>query len=85
MQNSRAAKTLATFGLLLALAGCGVRGAPSFILFGAYFPAWMFCALVGILGAIGVRVVVVAAELSDDPAFQLFVCVSAGLIIAAVA
>src|SRR5208337_2404667 len=29
MQNSRAAKTLATFGLLLALAGCALRGAPS--------------------------------------------------------
>ena len=68
--------------LLLGLSGCAAAGAPSFILFGAYFPAWMLCAMLGIVGAIATRVVMVATGLSDVVPFQLFICVSIGLIIA---
>jgi hypothetical protein len=68
---------------LLGLSGCAAQGAPSFILFGAYFPGWMLCALVGLVAATGVRVTMVATRLSDLIPYQLFVCASAGLIIAA--
>ena len=61
------------------LSGCTVRGAPSYTLFGAYFPAWMFCAALGILVAILARVVFVATGLADVLPLQLFVCVSIGL------
>lgn len=65
-----------------ALTGCTQRGAPSFALFGAYFPAWMLCAFVGILASIGARVVFVATGLSNALPFQLFVCVSIGVCVA---
>jgi YtcA family len=66
---------------LLALGGCsGLRGAPSFALFGAFFPGWMFCAGLGILAAIGARAVFVVTGLSHILPLQLFVCASIGLI-----
>ncbi len=76
------ARVVGLLALLCPFGGCGMRGAPSFILFGAYFPGWMFCALFGIAGGIGARVVMIASGLSDILPFQLFVCVSAGLIVA---
>jgi hypothetical protein len=63
----------------LVLSGCDARGAPSFALSGAFFPAWMFCALVGIFAAIGARATFVVSELSDILPYQLSVCVSIGI------
>jgi hypothetical protein len=73
---------LAPFSILLSLGGCGATGAPSFILFGAYFPAWMVCALLGIIMAIGARVAFVASGLASILPFQLFVCTSIGVCVA---
>jgi hypothetical protein len=64
------------------LSGCASRGAPSFVLFGAYFPAWMLLAGIGILAAIGTRAGLVATGLADTLPFQLLVCVSIGLAVA---
>lgn len=61
-----------------ALAGCAQRGAPSFALFGAYFPAWLLCALLGIAAAIVARAVFVATGLSSALPYQLFVCIAIG-------
>ena len=72
-----------TRGLItvLLLSGCGVdRRAPSFALFGAFFPAWMFCAAIGIIAAIGARAIFVGTGWSTVLPFQLFVCTSIGLI-----
>jgi hypothetical protein len=68
--------------LALVLGGCSVRGSPSYALFGAYFPAWMFCAGIGVAGAVGARIAFVAGGLGNVLPFQLFVCASIGLIIA---
>ena len=54
-------------------------GAPSFPLFGSFFPAWMFCALFGVLTAIGARVAFVVLGKGDVYPFQLFVCTSIGV------
>jgi hypothetical protein len=82
MVGSRSYETkLLVVGALLGLSGCA-REAPSFILFGAYFPAWMLCALFGILGAIAIRLTMVVTGLSQALPFQLFVCMSIGLIVA---
>jgi YtcA family len=62
-----------------ALGGCEVRGAPSFVIVGSYFPGWMFCGLIGILSAIAVRVGFVASGLGSVLPFQLFVCSAIGL------
>jgi hypothetical protein len=66
---------------LLALTGCAPRGgAPSFVLFGAFFPAWMLCAVFGIFVAISARAAFVAADLARTIPYQLFVCTSVGVI-----
>jgi hypothetical protein len=56
-----------------------VKGAPSFTLFGAYFPAWMFCAAIGILAAIVARAIFVATGLAYILPLQLFVCAAIGV------
>jgi YtcA family len=67
------------------LAGCAIRGAPTYPIVGAFFPGWMFCAVIGIVGAIAVRGLFVATGLNRILPFQLFVCASLGVIIAALA
>jgi hypothetical protein len=66
----------------MSLAGCSAAGAPSFDLFGAFFPAWMICGLIGIVGAIAARAAFVGAGLSNVIPFQLFVCTAIGVIAA---
>jgi len=65
----------------LALGGCST-GAPSFDLFGAFFPAWLLCTVIGIVGAIATRAGFVGTGLSNLVPFQLFVCTAIGLIVA---
>jgi hypothetical protein len=71
----------AVFAPLLsaALSGCGVRGASSFVIAGSYFPVWMFCAVIGVVSAVAVRVGFVASGLAGVLPFQLFVCTAIGL------
>jgi hypothetical protein len=59
--------------------------APSFELFGAFFPAWMLCALIGIIGAAGVRVVLTTPVSNPLIPFQLAVCTAAGVVVALLA
>ncbi len=84
-RSTRLETALALLGLIAPLGGCTSHGAPSLILFGAYFPGWMLCGLFGVLAAILTRVAMILSGLSDVLPFQLFVCVSAGFIFAAMA
>ena len=77
--GSRAAAPL--FITFAALGGCAGHGAPSFVLVGAFFPAWMLCALIGIFGAIAARAVLVASGLDNVLPFQLFVSASIGIVV----
>lgn len=52
--------------MVIALACSGCTYAPSIALFGAFFPAWMLCALMGIVLAVVVRSVVAAIPLRRD-------------------
>jgi hypothetical protein len=72
--------TLAPAGLL---GGCAA--APSITVAGAYFPAWLVCALIGVLGAIVARMVLTGAGLGQALPLQLLVCLSVGVACAAVA
>jgi hypothetical protein len=67
---------------LLSLCGCSEASAPSFDIFGAFFPAWLLCAVLGIFVAFGARVLFVARNLTDVLPFQLSVCTSLGAIVA---
>ena len=80
--TGRNGKVLRVAVVALVLNGCSVRGAPSYALFGAYSPAWMFCAAIGIAGAVGARIAFAATGLANVLPFQLFVCASIGLLIA---
>ena len=68
--------------IALTLSGCTRQAAPSFSLFGAYFPVWLFCMAIGVAGAICARVVLVASGLSSVVPAQLAVCTAIGVIVA---
>jgi len=59
-----------------------MTGAPSFEVFGAFFPAWMLFGLIGIIGAGVSRVIFVGTGLSHVLPQQLFVCTAIGTICA---
>jgi hypothetical protein len=67
-------------GESLSLVGCG--GAPSVTVAGAYFPAWLLCALVAVFVAVIVRGLMVVTGLSNHVPYQLAVCSSIGVIVA---
>ncbi len=79
--RSRLALPLAAPGLLT---GCSAGGAPMFAMFGAYFPAWLLCAVIGVVVAMGARVAFVASGRADLLPWPLLVCSSIGLIAAIV-
>lgn len=64
-----------------ALGGCVPAGAPAIPFFGAYFPAWLLCAFIGIVGAVLVRVVLIRLGIDDViPArLPVYLCVAAGI------
>ena len=66
----------------LTLAGCANVGAPSFELFGAFFPAWMVCATIGIIGGFMARAAFVTLRLTELLPYQLFLCTAIGTIFA---
>ena len=67
------------------VSGCSAAGAPSFELFGAFFPAWLFCGVFGLVGAGTARGVFVATGLSNLLPYQLFVCTAIGIVAACLA
>jgi hypothetical protein len=69
----------------ISLTGCSAGGAPSFTLFGAFFPAWLLCGLIGVVGAGAARAAMVATRLSDFLPHQLLVCAAIGIIAASLA
>jgi YtcA family len=52
------------------LGGCSLKGAPSYSIFGAFFPAWLLCAGIGIAGSIGLRSVFIATGLEVEMPFK---------------
>jgi hypothetical protein len=64
------------------LAGCSTSGAPSFDLFGAFFPVWLLCGVIGVASAAIARVVFIGTGLADMLPYQLTVCTAIGVIAA---
>jgi hypothetical protein len=63
---------------LAVLSGCMPRGAPSLSVFGAFFPAWMLCALIGVAAALAARAGIIVLKWNNALPYQLFVCTSIG-------
>ena len=55
------------------LDGCALRGAPSFSIFGAFFPAWLLCAAIGIFASILLRTALIAADFEEGVPLKLLV------------
>lgn len=55
--------------------------APTFSLFGAFFPAWLVCAVAGIVGALSLRVAFSVIQLDDGIPFKLLTYTCAALAI----
>ena len=67
------------------LAGCSTGGAPSFELFGAFFPVWLLCGVIGVAGAVIARMIFVGSGLANTLPYQLAVCAAIGVITAVLA
>lgn len=59
--------------LALCLAGCAGQASPAQPMFGAYFPFWLICAAVGILGAVLARVLFIRIGLDEVLPWRLAV------------
>ena len=64
--------------LLLASVPAVRAGAPSLTVAGAYFPAWLLCALAGVAGALVARSVMITTGLAQSLPLQLPVCAAIG-------
>lgn len=73
------ARVLIASTMALILSGCSQGGARSLVLFGAFFPDWMLCAVLSIVVAIVARIAFVATGLASVLPYQLLVCTSIGL------
>ncbi len=82
-QLRRSLVMLSTLASASILGGCAA--APSITLAGAYFPAWLVCALIGVLGALIARMVLAGIGLAQTLPLLLLVCLSVGVVCAAVA
>jgi hypothetical protein len=66
---------------LMPLAGCVARGAPSFVLFGAYFPFWLLSSVMGVVGALVAHRAFVATGWARGVPYQLSVCTAIGIVV----
>ncbi|MFC5473082.1 hypothetical protein [Paraherbaspirillum soli] len=68
--------------LSLFLQGCAPRGAPSYEIFGAYFPLWLLAGVLGLISALIAHRVFVSTGWAQIVPFQLSVCVAIGVTVA---
>ncbi|WP_082782273.1 YtcA family lipoprotein [Acetobacter senegalensis] len=64
------------------LSGCTAQSAPTFSIFGAYFPDWMLCGMIGVAVAVGLRVLFLISGIDSVLSLRLFTYVSLGIIAA---
>jgi len=67
--------------LALVPTGCTL-GAPSFELFGAYFPLWLACALCGVLAAVIVRATLPTEVMGSALPLPWLICSGSGVVAA---
>lgn len=70
-------------GLLLLTACDGVLLGPTIPFFGAYFPSWIACSLIGIIGSVIVRLIFIATGIDEKmplrPLVYLSLAIGIGL------
>lgn len=68
--------------LLLGLQGCGYTASPSLPFYGAYFPAWLLCAALGVLGSVLVRMLLIRLGIDEGIPFRTLVYIALACLIA---
>ncbi len=64
------------------LVGCSQEHSPLFPMLGAYFPSWMLCVFIGLIGAILLRIVLIYFNIDDNLPLPLLFYFSVMLLIA---
>ncbi len=62
---ARPARNLLAGGVTLALAGCTSQAPPSVPIFGSFFPAWIICAVAGVILALISRSILIGLGLDE--------------------
>jgi hypothetical protein len=75
-------RRLLLIAVLAALHGCALRGAPTYAVFGAYFPLWLVAGILGVFAALIANRFVVGKGLFTLVPHQLLVCASIGMLVA---
>jgi hypothetical protein len=70
---------LIAFGVVAATPA--VAAAPSLVVFGAFFPAWILCAVIGVVGAVLVRAALVKLKLDELLPAKLIVYLAFAILI----
>lgn len=67
---------------LLGLQGCGYAVSPSLPFYGAYFPSWLICAALGVLGSVLVRIILIRLGVDEGIPFRTLVYICLACLIA---
>jgi len=68
--------------LMLGLQGCDFTASPSLPFYGAYFPFWLVCAAIGVLGSVLVRMLLIRLGIDEGIPFRTLVYISLACLIA---
>ena len=68
--------------VLLGLQSCEFTVSPSLPFYGAYFPFWLFCAALGVLGSVLVRMLLIRLSVDEGIPFRTLVYISLACLIA---
>lgn len=68
--------------LLLGLQGCEFAASPSLPFYGAYFPFWLVCAALGVVGSVLVRMLLIRLGVDDGMPFRTLVYIALACLIA---
>jgi YtcA-like protein len=64
------------------LQGCGYAASPSLPFYGAYFPSWLLCAALGVLGSVLIRALLIRLGVDDGIPLRTLVYISLAFLIA---
>jgi len=68
--------------VLLGLQGCEWTSSPSLPFYGAYFPFWLVCAALGVVGSVLVRMLLIRLGVDDGMPFRTLVYIALACLIA---
>ena len=68
--------------VVLGAPGCGLMTSPSLPFYGAYFPSWLLCAVLGILASVLVRFLLIRLGIDEGIPFRTLVYIALACLVA---